>query len=501
MAKENEMAGQWQSVNKQPGFNAGLMLLLTDACVLCQERYTKSWWKLAPDERGQYSDSVWVRVADAPFAPLWFASAVLRDGRVFIAGGEYAGGGANTPSITTDFNGAIIYDPVEDRWTTLGPPAFWTSIGDAPCCVLVDGRVLIGSIDQQDCAIFDPDTNGWTTAAKKLNANSNEETWTLLRDDTVLTVECKGPSDNTPSQRQTERYLRNEDRWIPCGQTVRDLVETASFEIGPALLLPDGRCFCVGANGNTGIYVPPAQTMEPGTWLDGPTLPRDAQGRQLGAKDAPACLLPNGKILLAIGPVNGNADDYLTPTYFYEFDPNASGGANQFTALPLPAGKDPDIAPFNWSMLLLPTGDVMLSNGQKHIKIYHPDGAPIPEGKPVIDEDSAPTKKRGDKTTYRAIQPGESLTLRGRKFNGLSQAVSYGDDAAMATNYPLVRLKSKTSGRVRYCRTFGHSSMGVATGYPVSTNFAVPEELTLGAYELRVVVNGIQSEPLDIVVE
>jgi hypothetical protein len=37
------------------------------------------------------------------------------------------------------------------------------------------------------------------------------------------------------------------------------------------------------------------------------------------------------------------------------------------------------------------------------------------------------------------MSPGHSYTLTGIQINGVSQAVGYGDDAGMATNYPIVR--------------------------------------------------------------
>jgi hypothetical protein len=87
-----------------------------------------------------------------------------------------------------------------------------------------------------------------------------------------------------------------------------------------------------------------------------------------------------------------------------------------------------------------------------------------------------------------------SYTLQGRQLNGLSQAVSYGDDAAAATNYPIVRIRHLASGRVTYCRTFDHSSMGVATGTVIhSTNFDVPASIPTGLSELCAVANGISS--------
>jgi len=65
----------------------------------------------------------------------------------------------------------------------------------------------------------------------------------------------------------------------------------------------------------------------------------------------------------------------------------------------------------------------------------------------------------------------------------------------MATNYPLVRLVSQTQPpHVWYCRTSGHSSMGVATGNALqSTDFVVPAGVPAGRYRLNVVANGIAS--------
>ena len=73
-------------------------------------------------------------------------------------------------------------------------------------------------------------------------------------------------------------------------------------------------------------------------------------------------------------------------------------------------------------------------------------------------------------------------------------------DRAMATNYPIVRLQYP-NGRVVYCRTGGHSTMGVATGARiVSTSFTVPPGAPDGGANLVVVANGIASDPVPVVV-
>ncbi len=86
--------------------------------------------------------------------------------------------------------------------------------------------------------------------------------------------------------------------------------------------------------------------------------------------------------------------------------------------------------------------------------------------------------------------------MTGTQINGISQGASYGDDAEMDTNYPIVRLLD-SGGQVFYARTFNWSSTGVATGAsPVSTSFMLPPGLQPGTYSLSVVANGIASTPV-----
>jgi hypothetical protein len=253
-----------------------------------------------------------------------------------------------------------------------------------------------------------------------------------------------------------------------------DLVEAASSEIGPGVLLPDGRAFFVGATGRTALYTPPTIASQAGTWSLGPTFPKDTKGVQLGAKDAPGCLLPNGRVLCAVGPVDGLKDSYLSPTSFFEFD-----GTTLVRVADPPNSAQ---VPFAGRMLLLPSGEVLFAAGTADAYAYRPTGTPDDTWRPTIT--SAPGM----------VRAGSTYTLHGRQLNGLSQAVGYGDDAMAATNYPLVRLHHLASGRVSYCRTFDHDTMAVATGAAIhSTNFFVPFGVPIGASELCVVANGIAS--------
>src|ERR1035438_7243671 len=64
------------------------------------------------------------------YEPLYFASAVLSDGRLLIEGGEY-----NFGNFTLTNLGAI-YDPKLNIWTAVNPPTGWDYMGECPSVVL-----------------------------------------------------------------------------------------------------------------------------------------------------------------------------------------------------------------------------------------------------------------------------------------------------------------------------------------------------------------------------
>ena len=387
----------------------------------------------------------------------------MKDGRVFVAGGEYDDG------LNWDLLAAQVYNPVSNIWSVASVPPGWSNIGDAPSCMLPDGPLLVGSIGTNQTAIYDPNNNTWVPAANKQNPSSSEETWTLLPDESILSVDCLGHPN-------AEKYIIAADEWIQIQPTPADLVEASSIEIGPAILLPDGRVFAIGATGHTALYQMPPIASQQGTWASGPDFPPQPGNPTIGAKNAPACLLPNGKVLCVAGPVDGISDDYLAPMYFFEFDP-ATG---TFALIADPPLNPANFPPFEGRFLPLPSGDVLFSNGTGNISVYEPGGAPDPTWRPTITviQDSS-----GNPVSNLAA--GSGYTLSGRQLNGLSQAASYGDDAQMATNYPLIRIHNNASNHIVYCRTQNHSSMGVATGTVVqSTDFLIPGGIGLGDFRI-----------------
>jgi hypothetical protein len=177
---------------------------------------------------------------------------------------------------------------------------------------------------------------------------------------------------------------------------------------------------------------------------------------------------------------------------FLEFDPSTNA-----TPIPL-LDKQPGTAANPWPgaktftyqcwFLLLPSGQLLCSAGQNTLYLYTPDGAPQPGWQPTIT--SVPT----------TMVTGETYTITGTQLNGLSQAVSYGDDGQMATNYPLVRLTDifVNPQTVAYLRTFNFSSLGVAVAGGVSADLEVPCDLPPGGYNLQVIANGIASDPVPV---
>jgi hypothetical protein len=443
------------------------MLLLTDGRVICQRDGSPDWSVLAPNSHGSYKDGTWSPIASMSIYRRYYASAVLASGHVLVAGGEDAP--------TPDTNVCEIYDPVQDTWTGISPPPGWTHIGDAPCAVLEDGSVLLGDINSTRTVIYDPVADAWFGTGTK-GDSSSEETWTLLRDGSVLTVEC-----NPTYPKASQRYVPSTGTWTDAGSTQVDLVaHFFSTEIGPAVLLEDGRVVAFGGTGHTAIY---ALDDGAGVWSAGPDFPIGSDGQLMTVRDAPACLLPNGRVLCCAGLASGGGGWGGPPTFF-EYDPASD------LLKPVATPTINASVPYVGRMMLLPTGQVLYASDNNGMAIYTPDEGPRGHLEEVLEPEilSAPDW----------LVPGSHHKVSGRRFNGASQAVSYGDDCSCATNYPIARLRY-AHGHVVYCRTFDHSTMAVATRHkPVHTTVEVPASAPSGHAEFEIVANGVASDSVAV---
>jgi hypothetical protein len=448
------LTGTWTALANPSPAQSSTMLLLSDGTVMIQgSAYTNQWNRLTPDSTGSYAQGTWSSLAPMNLARQFYASNVLKDGRVFVEGGEYSSAGKDT-------NTGEIYDPVANSWTML--PSFPQSkFGDDPSMLLPDGRVLTGYISGPQTYIFDPAANTWSQAATKLRGDgSDEETWLKLPDDSILTYEIFTQGANSA---HAQRYIPATNTWVDAG-TVPVLLSSAAvgYEMGPAFVLPDGRAFFVGATGHTAYYTPSTNT-----WAAGPDIPNG-----LGADDEPGAMMPDGKILLAVEKPFWNP-----PTKVYEFDP----ATNAYTDV-TPAGYNLSAVGYHNRMLVLPSGQVLFNNNSAQLEIYTPFGSPNASWKPAI--------------TNLTDKGGGTFTLTGTQLNGISQGASFGDDAEMDSNYPIVRI-ADFADHTYYARTSNWSSTGVATGAtPETVDFTMPKGLGTGLYEVSVVGNGIASTPV-----
>ena len=528
----------WQAIALPPNvtsgpFSADTMLLLTDGTLLVHNAYQAEWLRFTPDPKKGYAGGSWTlsdgssSESDMTNTRQFFSSGVLQDGRVYAIGGEYSDAGGGTPLSEVDTPLGEVYDPGSNTWsqlTALDKPASVSFVdGDAASMVLFDGRILFGgATGGSQTAIWSPASSTWEVAGTAFGTQPNtkqgstdEESWVLLTDGSVLTVNVNIGGALSPTS--AERYIPAQDIWVTTAGalpvtlpiTVQNDTTTTPptpvnvFEIGPNLLRNDGKAICFGATGLSAIYDPATDS-----WTQGPSFPADPGDPSNGNKvlspnglltlsDAPAVIQTNGRMLVTAGTeyLNVTKDSHgnITSRDFFsknlkvcEYDPVA-GTIVALADQPPSSVTSQD----TWTsrFLLLPTGQILLSTQQAQVYIYTP---PTSEGsyqaawQPVI-------------TTFPStLIIGHSYLLTGTNLNGLSQANSYGDDAQMPTNYPIVQITDTTSGAVYYLKTQDFSSRGVAVPGPVTASVTVPQTTPPGAYNLVAIANGIPSASIPV---
>jgi hypothetical protein len=470
----------WVPLVNQPNALLGLgnPLLLTDGTVILHQACGPAWYKLSPDQFGSYVNGTWTHIASLPagYAPLYFGSAVLADGRVVIEGGEYnSSSGPNCQAVWT--NQGAIYDPRKNKWTSIAPPATWSTIGDAQAVVLPNGTYMQANCCAPEQALLDASNLTWTITGKGKFDINDEEGWNLLPDGTVLTVNAyvgKYRANGIGYQ----IYNPKNGSWKtgPKSGTIVQLWDSypdangASYEVGPAVLRPDGTVFATGANGGPGASGHTAiYDTNTKTWTAGPDFPDG-----LDVADGPASILPNGNVLVLTSPGIFNLGGK-----FLEWD------GTGYTDVTKGNTDAPNISSYYGNMLALPTGEILFTDFG-NVWVYRPKGKPNAAWLPQIT--SAPPE----------VNRGHSYSLSGFNLNGFTQGAAYGDDVQAATNYPLVRITNRVTLDVFYARTHDHSTMGIAYAGEASTNFDVSSKTETGLSDVQVVVNGIASSPVTV---
>ena len=464
--------GTWTPVtNLAPDPNGGVMLLMTDGTVLC---HTSSggplgigtiWDRLTPDSSGSYINGTWTQIAPMIRERYAFSSCVLKDGRVYAAGGEYGTDGTQAGSH------GEVYNPLTNTWTAcIGPNQI---MSDGNCKLLDNGTVIQAIVDHYEptsTVIYDTTANSYSIGPST-SSGQNESMWLKLPDNSILFVD--------EGQQTSERYIPSLNQWIADGNVPVALYDPYGFECGPAFLLPDGRAFFIGGTNHTAYYTPSGDNS-PGTWVAGPDVPN-----RNGMPDAPGAMMVNGKILFACSPQPTAANEFATPTFFYQFD-YLTGTYTQINA---PGGGTVVNAICQQTDLLdLPDGSVLYAIDQDPTSaqyyIYTPDGTPLSFGKPVIN----------------ALTPLSctNYMITGTGFNGISEGSAFGDEDQSDSNYPLIRFTS--GGKVYYGRSYNWNSTGVQRGNaPDTTYFTLPNGMPDGSYSLAVIANGNASDSISFI--
>jgi hypothetical protein len=489
-------AGTWQPfapTNPASGpTNTQQALLLSDGTLMIQPKgfVTNAWFRLTPDASGNYATGTWSPLASMSEKRYVFGSAMLPNGKVFVIGGAQS-----SPDPFT--NTTEIFDP------TAGPQGAWKSTAPVPTPptgihlppgttasqwgegkieVIANGDVFASYFNGPATYIYNPSTNTWTTGGQKLrNDSSGEEDWVKLPDNSILSYDLHISLFSGVFHAQ--RYFWNTGQWVDESNlsTTNPPQLLSSKTIGNGddngFLLPDRRIMFFGGDGNSAFFTPSTDL-----WSAGPALPTvmfNGAMTPLGATDNPGAMLPNGDVLIALSPagprVNGQ-DTYPPVTYIYEYNPFKQ----TFTDV-TPPGLSNENAVY-LTMLVLPTGQVLLTNELGQMQVYTPSGGPVEWWRPTISGVQA--------------NANGSFTLTGTELNGISEGASAGDDWQMATNYPIVQL-TDSSGHIFYARTFNWSSTSVTPGnIPRTVNFQLPAGLPAGNYSLSVIANGIASHPI-----
>jgi hypothetical protein len=452
---------------------------------------TNAWWKLTPAANGSYINGTWSQIASMPvtYTPLYFASAILPDGRMIVEGGEYIGEKAVWS------NQGEIYNPVTNTWASVAPPRGWTNMGDAASEVLDNGTFML----QQPCntcltqpdpvvdqALLNARTLTWRVIPGTGKEEPNdEEGWTLLPNGQVLTL------DVWEGIGGTQVFNPATDTWLFAGDTAvgGDPVNLwPVVEIGPQAELPGGNVFVVGAGTSTQQPPTPCTDDAPTqtalynyraqTWTVGPEIP-PINGQAMDSTDGPGATLPDGNVLFDV-----SACVYNIPTHFFLYHTSS----NTLTQLP-DVPNAPNDTSYATRFLNLPNGQVLFDDGSSQMEVYTAGGTPNPSWAPSVKYLSSTR-----------LFPGSTYFLLGTQLAGLDQGSVYGDDVQDSTNFPVVRITNDATGVVSYARTFNWSSVSVAPGTRSSTEFMISPRTPAGRSTLVVVANGIASPPVTVTI-
>jgi hypothetical protein len=476
---ESAVALPWTKVTgTPPGGMPANVRLLTDGTVLMSgaegTATWSQWWVFTPDSTGSYVNGTFPKVGNSATGRLFAPSGVLNNGQYLICGGEYICP-ASTPKCSSfsDRSECELYDPVSRTWTTVADVPETTN--DTPSVVLADGRLMIFSFynalfpDPNNSWIFD--SGQWVAAGQGYSQTDliNEGGSELLPDGTIFA-----------GVRAFGRYSADASQWtevastatIPGGVAIEEFVYS-NDEIGPFVVLYDGRLLVLGGNTHNGLY-----DYRNDTWALADDTPRNpSTGNVVSHADSPACVENNGKVLTVVDEESHHEGN--GPAIFAEYDPSAPSGS-QWTWPPYPSITSDHESANRVKMVALPSGKVLVVGAESNgtLWIYTPTTT-TPNGawQPTIA--SVPYLMFG------------TFVLDGQQLSGLTNGADFGDDGKADSNYPIVKLTKGTA--VTFGKSFGFYQRAPRSNVADTCQFTLPSGLASGAYSLSVVASGMVS--------
>jgi hypothetical protein len=355
----------------------------------------------------------------------------------------------------------LTYSGGSFTWNPNAPPAGWVTVGDAQSVILADGRYMQANCCSGESAFYNG-PNSWIPNSP--GPYNDEGAYTLLPNGKVIMTDAWSTACS-PSF-SSHLFDPTTNTWS-CGPlTPSQLWDSAGHELGPTILMYNGKSLQVGATNNTAVYNPKTNS-----WAAGPTPPGGLTGY-----DAPGALEPNGKVLLMLGPPG-----FVATCQFMEYNPATNSLANA------PNGPAcPNNGTWYDYLMVLPSGQIMTTVADLPVYAYTPAPGVAAGAQPRI------------LASVKHLTAGSvNNVLFGQQLNGLSQNNSFGDDEQSDTNFPLVRLTCVSGGcpvgNVYWALTHDETTHSIAPGIIVATKYDVPASVPNGTYNLNAVANGVMS--------
>jgi hypothetical protein len=146
------------SGDPEPEFSEIRVFLLTDNDVLAQEGDTSLWRSVAQPAEDAPAAPTPAQLRDLKrMHPAYQGRLARADGKAGVPAGAHVAGTGRME----------IYDPLTSSWSAVPRGAGRAQVGEAVCCILPDGRFLIGGLASASCATYDPGTNRWSTTSTR----------------------------------------------------------------------------------------------------------------------------------------------------------------------------------------------------------------------------------------------------------------------------------------------------------------------------------------------